>query len=194
MDVGLGLSVLGWGIAGFFLAPVAERFSAARLTMSTLQVVVGLLLATRKPIQSPASLWEILAALPSVVASGEAMWFARPLDSWPLGADLFFAVGGSLTLVSLLFLGRCFAILPGARGVVVRGPYRLIRHPVYAAELVMMVGCAWALGPVLGLVVWVFVALWVAVRIVAEERRLQQLEAYRNYCSRVPWRLVPGLW
>ena len=51
------------------------------------------------------------------------------------------AVCGCLwQLASVLVLGRCFGILPEARGLVRRGPYRLVRHPVYLGEITAVTG------------------------------------------------------
>jgi protein-S-isoprenylcysteine O-methyltransferase Ste14 len=51
------------------------------------------------------------------------------------------AVCGCLWLLaSVLVLGRCFGVLPEARGLVTRGPYRLVRHPIYLGELVAIGG------------------------------------------------------
>ena len=51
------------------------------------------------------------------------------------------AAGGCLwSLVSVLALGRCFGVLPEARGLVRRGPYRFIRHPVYLGEITAFAG------------------------------------------------------
>ena len=43
-------------------------------------------------------------------------------------------------LVAALALGRCFGVLPEARGLVTHGPYRLVRHPLYLGELAAMGG------------------------------------------------------
>ena len=49
-------------------------------------------------------------------------------------------LGTLLTIWSLATLGRCFGLFPEVRGLVLRGPYRLVRHPVYLGELVSAVG------------------------------------------------------
>jgi len=75
------------------------------------------------------------------------------------------------------------------------GPYRIVRHPGYAGSLpplpgiVMALGSAWTLIPV-------GVALVVAViRTAMEDRTLQEeLPGYREYASRVRYRLFPGLY
>ena len=63
-----------------------------------------------------------------------------------LGAPLLLAgalvtlVGEVLTLLFLRWLGRSFSIAPEARKLVTSGPYRIVRHPLYAAELLAMIG------------------------------------------------------
>src|SRR5690242_816722 len=67
-----------------------------------------------------------------------------------LGAGLLFAIA------SVAFLGRCFGVLPDVRGLVTRGPYRFVRHPLYLGELTAALGVAvGARRLVLALGVWV---------------------------------------
>lgn len=49
-------------------------------------------------------------------------------------------VGTVFAIWSLAILGRCFGILAEVRGLVLRGPYRLVRHPVYLGEIVAALG------------------------------------------------------
>src|SRR5919108_3634678 len=57
-----------------------------------------------------------------------------------LAGDAVAVVSAGWLLVSVLALGRCFGFLPEARGLVTRGPYRIVRHPVYLGELGMAGG------------------------------------------------------
>jgi protein-S-isoprenylcysteine O-methyltransferase Ste14 len=79
--------------------------------------------------------------------------------------------------------------------VISTGPYALVRHPMYAAALVMLSGIPIALGAwwVLLIVIALLPALiW---RLMDEERFLaQNLPGYGEYQRRVPYRLFPGLW
>ncbi len=77
--------------------------------------------------------------------------------------------------------------------MVARGPYRLVRHPAYAGESLMLIGCIAAIGGLAWL--WLPVMLPVLIaRIIAEERVLRQLPAYVEYADCVRWRLIPGVW
>ncbi|MBD1546168.1 methyltransferase family protein [Roseibium aggregatum] len=75
------------------------------------------------------------------------------------------------------------------------GPYRIVRHPGYAGNLLALPGMVLALGSVWTLVP-VAVALVVAViRTALEDRTLQEeLPGYQDYTSRVRYRLFPGIY
>ena len=73
------------------------------------------------------------------------------------------------------------------------GPYRLIRHPMYAGALLMFVG-TFALVSWWGLAAFPLMVGMLVWRLTAEERFLvEQLAGYSEYRSRVRWRLAPGL-
>ncbi len=93
---------------------------------------------------------------------------------------------------SLVALGRCLAIFPEVRGLVQRGPYRWIRHPVYLGEIVAGLGIVLAKPhPLVLLVFAAFVGLqyW---RTLFEEAALGAAfpEAYPAYRARTG-RLLP---
>ena len=79
--------------------------------------------------------------------------------------------------------------------VVQHGPYRFVRHPLYASRIVQITGLALTLGSWIALVPAVLNALLLAVRTLLEDRMLTtELPGYREYAKHVPERLVPGLW
>ena len=57
-----------------------------------------------------------------------------------LAGELVALLGCAWMLVAALALGRCFGVLPEARGLVTHGPYRLVRHPLYLGEFAAMGG------------------------------------------------------
>lgn len=79
--------------------------------------------------------------------------------------------------------------------VVSTGPYALVRHPMYAGAILLVVGTAFLLGSWLALLWSLTIVAVLAVRATLEERTLvNELEGYSGYASRVRYRLVPGVW
>lgn len=102
-------------------------------------------------------------------------------------------LGALAGMVTLLWLGKSFAIMPEARTLVTGGPYQYVRHPFYAAEIVIVLGMIlqyqlpWSLllgGAVIALQV---------VRSLYEERVLSQaFPEYEAYKARTK-RFIPGI-
>lgn len=188
-DVALGISALSWAALGFFR--VEHRPLSVRLALAALNLLVGLLFLARREPRASGGWRAILAALPSMLLGASAVRLADA--AWPLAAQIVFGLGAACACVSLATLGRSFSFLPSRRELVVRGPYRLVRHPAYLSELIMLVGCAIAV-PDLGAPLAIGAALTLAWRITAEERVLADDDGWSTYRERVRWRLVPGLY
>ncbi len=75
------------------------------------------------------------------------------------------------------------------------GLYRLVRHPMYAGNVIMMVGVPLALGSYWGLV-FVMPGLMVLVSRIRDEEKLlqEELKGYREYTRKVRYRLMPCMW
>jgi protein-S-isoprenylcysteine O-methyltransferase Ste14 len=79
--------------------------------------------------------------------------------------------------------------------VVTSGPYRFVRHPMYAAIILLVASLALALGSWWGLVPGGAIAVLFFIRTGMEDRMLQEeLPGYREYARRVRFRLFPGIW
>ncbi len=94
--------------------------------------------------------------------------------------------GELLALWSLAVLGKRFGIAPADRGLVERGPYRLVRHPMYLGELLLRL--ALAVGSPEALVWLPFMLNLQVLRALREERILS---GYADYAHTVRWRLIP---
>ena len=82
-----------------------------------------------------------------------------------------------------------------AQKVVSTGPYRYVRHPMYAGFIFFALGTALLLGSWYGLLGGLFLIGMVAWRAVQEERVLRdELEGYSSYMRQVKYRLIPYLW
>ena len=114
--------------------------------------------------------------------------------AWPAAGFVLVMIAAFLSLASLLSLGKSFGIRPALRSLVTRGPYRLVRHPMYLSYILGDVGYnlqEWNIGTVLLVLVG-----WTSLlyRIRAEERVLSGDAGWRFYADRVRYRLLPGLW
>jgi protein-S-isoprenylcysteine O-methyltransferase Ste14 len=121
----------------------------------------------------------------------------RTSTTGPLMADeftaLISAVGVALVIAGKLTLGRSFGIVPANRGVVVKGPYALVRHPIYAGYLLTHIAFVAAHPTPWNVAVILIGDAALIVRALFEERVLRRDEQYREYCGRVSWHLVPGV-
>ncbi len=79
--------------------------------------------------------------------------------------------------------------------VISTGPYRLVRHPMYAGGALLLLATPLALGSWYGLPVAVAITAAIVVRLLDEERYLSaNLPGYDSYCHTVRYRLVPMVW
>ena len=79
--------------------------------------------------------------------------------------------------------------------VVSTGPYRHVRHPMYAGGFLYFLGTALFLGSWYGVLFGPVFAGMLAVRAVLEERLLrEQLKGYDAYMARVKYRFIPHVW
>ena len=79
--------------------------------------------------------------------------------------------------------------------VISTGPYAWVRHPMYAAALLLLLGISPALGSWWGLPVMIAILPALIWRLTDEERFLvQNLAGYGEYREKVRYRLLPLVW
>jgi protein-S-isoprenylcysteine O-methyltransferase Ste14 len=79
--------------------------------------------------------------------------------------------------------------------VVASGPYRFVRHPGYAAVVLLGWGGPLALGSWWAVVTHVVVVALFVRRAPLEDRMLrEELEGYAAYAASVRYRFLPGVW
>lgn len=76
------------------------------------------------------------------------------------------------------------------------GPYGFIRHPGYAAGILIVLASGIALGSWLATGLLVITSMpFLLYRAISEDRVLfAELPGYREYAGQVRWRLIPGIW
>lgn len=138
--------------------------------------------------------WLVVMALDA----GRFRWSRVPPWLQGLGA---FLLGASFYVFFLTFRENAF-LSPAVRiqtdrahAVVSTGPYRSVRHPMYAGFVLYAVGTPLLLGSWWGLAGAALLVGIVARRAVLEERVLRaRLAGYDAYMERVRYRFLPGVW
>jgi protein-S-isoprenylcysteine O-methyltransferase Ste14 len=93
--------------------------------------------------------------------------------------------------VALSTLGRSFGVVPADRGLVRHGPYRFIRHPIYAFETLFFIGYLAAVPTPRTFIV---IAVWAVLQVVRIIREERIIGGYDEYRQGVRWRLIPFVW
>ncbi|MBI5338141.1 MAG: isoprenylcysteine carboxylmethyltransferase family protein [Mycolicibacterium rufum] len=123
-------------------------------------------------------------------------WSSVPL--WlVIAGDVLVGVGllcAQLVVVQNNYAGASITVEKG-QPLVSTGLYGVVRHPMYAGSLVMMLGTPPALGSLWGLTAVVASVPVLAARLLDEEKALSaDLAGYAEYTRQVRYRLIPGVW
>ncbi len=142
-----------------------------------------------------------LGALQPAVAGLDAVrfrWSSMPVWTAYAGAFLFFLGMALITwTMSVNRFAEPTVRIQTDRGhtVVTSGPYRFIRHPMYAGTIPMYVATALVLGSLWALGLAGVLAVLLVWRTALEDRTLRrELPGYAEYAARTRYRLLPGLW
>ena len=115
------------------------------------------------------------------------------------------AIAGDLLLLAgwfgifVVFRANSYAAatiqVTAGQKVISTGPYAIVRHPMYAAALLMLLGIPLALGSWWGVLAWAALLPALAWRLTDEERvLLRDLDGYADYRRKVRSRLIPFMW
>jgi protein-S-isoprenylcysteine O-methyltransferase Ste14 len=139
--------------------------------------------------------------LPIIAGLDRFHWQAMSPPSSVLSAFGLVMFAAGWTLKSLALWANAFAvstirIQPEREHTVVdTGVYRIVRHPFYAADLLIFVGLGLWLESYLAVLCSMIPISLLFWRIRVEEQVLRRdLSGYNEYATRVPHRLVPGIW
>jgi len=157
--------------------PAAEKLPAQKIIMSLTSLgFIGLLVV---PALDRRFGWSHLP--PSVALAGDVL----------VGLGFF---GVFFVFRENSFTSATIELAPDQK-VISTGPYTLVRHPMYAAALVMLLGIPIALGSWWGVPVIVAILPALIWRLLDEEKFLaENLPGYPEYQARVRYRLIPRVW
>lgn len=165
-------------------------------TVCYFALVIALVILRRMPVAKSQGIWPrvvallganlliVVALLPRVALSAPATTMATVLTG-----------GGTIAEIVILFrLGRSFTILPEARRLVTRGPYRYIRHPLYLVSIIASIGVMMQFEQPWAFLLVVAANVLQIARLHYEERVLRDaFPDYAQYAART-WRLLPGIY
>lgn len=119
----------------------------------------------------------------------------RPL-ALPLVCATLMLLGLLLGIWGKLTLRRSFGLAAANRGVVSSGPYRFVRHPIYAGYILVYVGFL-LLNPTgrggWNAAIYLIALVAMVCRVLAEEKVLARDDVYAAFMTHVRYRLAPGL-
>jgi protein-S-isoprenylcysteine O-methyltransferase Ste14 len=164
--------------------------------LASFYMLVALLIMTRSPAKAQADgLLPRIAAFVGSYLPWTITFLGKTDQALPnLVSTACVLIGMIMMLVTIRHLGRSFSLVPQARSVVQTGPYRWIKHPLYFAEEIVVLGVVLqCLTPVTVIVLVLHIGVQVC-RILYEEDLLRRnCPEYSSYeASR--WRLVPHVW
>src|SRR6266481_7079037 len=138
--------------------------------------------------------------LRTIAASGGMLilpWFMRPTHAsagaLATSGLIFELFGIVLTQVARVYMGRSFGVLPANRGIVSKGPFRFVRHPIYFGWLILSIGYSMSFASERNVVLIAMTLPFMVWRISQEEKHLGADPEYRRYMDRVRYRLWPGI-
>lgn len=114
-----------------------------------------------------------------------------PGEARQAAADILLIAGTAWSVWSLRSLGKNLSVLAQARELADRGPYRIVRHPLYTGEIVSALGIVLATGTLAAFGVWLALVAMQVYRAMTEEKvLLAALPGFGDYRRRTP-ALVP---
>jgi protein-S-isoprenylcysteine O-methyltransferase Ste14 len=117
---------------------------------------------------------------------------------WVSVAALAVIMGSDLWFVAVLkansFATSVIQVETG-QTLAAKGPYQMVRHPMYLGMIVRWLVTPLALGSLVAVPVFCALIPLFSWRLLNEENFLKrELPGYLDYCQRTPWRLIPFVW
>lgn len=123
-------------------------------------------------------------------------WFLLPNSVSIIAAAVF--LSAYLLYAEVLrentYLSRIIEVQENQK-VIDTGLYRIVRHPMYSATVILFLSIPFVLGSLFSFVIFLAYPVIIAKRIKTEETFLaNELDGYREYQRKVKYRLIPFVW
>ncbi|MCH8059932.1 MAG: isoprenylcysteine carboxyl methyltransferase [Proteobacteria bacterium] len=197
---GIGLAFTNMLLATLFIlfaiANAKSFLENPRLSVFLIVVtetIVAIFLIIRRDPDETRHTWQTWI---STTCGTLAPFLLRPIEVTEdlLPGEILQLIGFILQIAALLSLNRSIGLLPAYRGVKSGGLYRWVRHPLYAAYVILFLGYLVNNQSLSNFAVAIFGIAFLVMRIHYEEDLLIQQADYKRYVNRTRWRMIPAVW
>lgn len=137
--------------------------------------------------------WELLLIVPVL----EYSLYTRENFTITISGSFLTILGTGLRMWGMWTLGKYFSVhieIKGGHKLVESGPYKFIRHPAYAGNIIQALGIPLILNAYLSLSISTLLIILFLYRLKLEEEVLiREVKGYENYVKRTD-RLIPKVW
>jgi len=166
---------------------IHSDFVMIYLVLGVHSLLFGYLLVRRRA-ESGSYPWYVQLPIVLSIFLGSLFDYDHPAG---LVQSLPSVIGFLLSIWALLSLGEAAGIAPADRGLVRRGPYQYIRHPMYAGYLIRVLPVLFYRFSCWKYAIFGLILVTIVMRILLEERVIAEYPAYKQS---VRWRIVPYVW
>lgn len=208
--VPITIAILFWP-AGTLDWPEAWTFLAVLFIFAILLTLYFLkhnpeMIKTRMEMKVPPKLWDRVIMLPFVIImillliipglDMRYQWSSISICIEIIGMACFIM---SLYLTFLVMKENSYLLktveIKKSQKTVSTGPYKYVRHPMYAATILMTFSIAIALGSYATLIPAALASILITIRAQLEDNTLKKgLKGYKQYSKKVRYRLIPFVW
>jgi protein-S-isoprenylcysteine O-methyltransferase Ste14 len=193
LNIYLFLNFAGWGIWQAYQYYLKGTLGYVEMSFTIQSLLVAVIFLIRKPHQV-VNKNLLHQAVATIAFCSGAAFIGQPATGNPLTNHIsqvviFFAnVLGVATVVNL---GRSFGILIAFRELKSHGLYGIVRHPMYATDILLRIGFLINHTNLFTVIVFIISTGCYVYRAILEERFLIQTPGYREYMQRVKYRFIP---
>lgn len=123
-------------------------------------------------------------------------WFKLPIEVTYI-ASIIFIIGYAIfaeVLRENTYLSRTIKVEKDQQ-LIDKGLYKIVRHPMYFATILMFLSMPLILGSIFSFIVFLMYIPLIAIRAVNEEKVLEkELNGYAEYKKKVKYRIIPFIW
>jgi protein-S-isoprenylcysteine O-methyltransferase Ste14 len=174
---------------------VTRLISSLAITGFITTLIVFLVMRRKPMARAPGIYGRFVAVSGTFLGLGIVQLPPQELSPAVYLTSALLVLGGTVfATYAVLGLGRSLSVLPEARGLVTRGPYAMIRHPLYLGEWVALSGITLQYFSGWALLLLLLQCAFQLERMRNEERVLSRVfPEYRDYMARTA-RLVPHIY